>query len=387
MDIFLEDISQENKSQEMINSSKIVQEGNIVIGKELWKQLNESMDKEEIKKLISSAIDEHEIPMPMKVIELDDAVESFKSMTETSFEDLVVEEKWFTRYEYSDKFPLSDILFKSNTVGNRASDFFMQENRWKCDSINSPSPYRSWTIEKFRLTLFNAIWSLKLEEVNMAKLRSCIGLRKYIASQFRPATAMAVYDLFQAKNVLDFSSGWGDRLVGFMASQAESYVGIDPNSNLFPEYKKMIDLYNVDGKSIEMVEGCAEDVDLQEKTFDLIFTSPPYFTVERYTQEENQSWKKFKNLDQWLDGFMFPVLDKCWEHLEKGGHLAINISDCYAKHTINEICDPMNEYLSKKEGSVYVGCYGYEMKKRPNSGALKGKEGKFAEPMWVWQKI
>ena len=285
MDIFLEDISQENKSQVMIDSSKIVQEGNIVIGKELWKQLNESMDKEEIKKLISSTIDEYEIPMPMKVIDLNDAVESFKSMTETSFEDLVVEEKWFTRYEYSDKFPLSDILFKSNTVGNKASDFFMQENRWKCDSINSPSPYRSWTIEKFRLTLFNAIWSLKLEEVNMVKLRNCIGLRKYIASQFRPATAMAVYDLFQAKNVLDFSSGWGDRLVGFMASQAESYVGIDPNSNLFPEYKKMIDLYNVDGKSIEMVEGCAEDVDLQEKTFDLIFTSPPYFTVERYTQD------------------------------------------------------------------------------------------------------
>ena len=72
---------------------------------------------------------------------------------------------------------------------------------------------------------------------------------------------------------------------------------------------------------------------------------------------------------------------------EIGGHLVINISDCYAKHTINKICDPMNDYIASKGDSAYVGCYGYEMRKRPNSGALKGREGKFAEPMWVWRKI
>ena len=26
------------------------------------------------------------------------------------------------------------------------------------------------------------------------------------------------------------------------------------------------------------------------------------------------------------------------------------------------------------------------MRKRPNSKSLKGKLGKFAEPMWVWEK-
>ena len=36
--------------------------------------------------------------------------------------------------------------------------------------------------------------------------------------------------------------------------------------------------------------------------------------------------------------------------------------------------------------SKYIGCWGYQMMKRPNSKSLKGKEGKFAEPVWIWKK-
>ena len=64
-----------------------------------------------------------------------------------------------------------------------------------------------------------------------------------------------------------------------------------------------------------------------------------------------------------------------------------------------EICNPMNEYLSKL--GTYQGCIGMEMK-RPNSGveerksyegsvwtekSLENKEDKkFGEPIWVWKK-
>lgn len=363
----------------------MIRNGEICISKDKWQDLNSTYSKDEIKLQISNAIDNCNISMPMRTISMNEAEEEYVSLLELTREDTMVESSWFSRYDYDDKFYSKDIVIRSNTIGNKSSDVFMQETRWMCDSINAPSPYRSWNIEKFRLTLLNALWSLKVKEVNTATLRSCIGLRKYIASQFRPSAAKTIYDLFDAKNVLDFSSGWGDRLVGFMASSGESYVGIDPNERLFANYNKMVNKYNVYQQDIELHNGCAEDIEL-DRRFDLIFTSPPYFNVERYTQESNQSFKKFRKLDDWLEGFLLKTIRKFWENLEVGGHLVINISDVYSNHRVNKICDPMNEAISKLNGASYCGCIGYEMRKRPNSGALKGKEGVFAEPIWIWRK-
>jgi hypothetical protein len=46
----------------------------------------------------------------------------------------------------------------------------------------------------------------------------------------------------------------------------------------------------------------------------------------------------------------------------------------------------MNDFLDSLKNSKYCGCMGYQMRKRPNSKSLKGKLGRFAEPMWVWKK-
>ena len=210
-------------------------------------------------------------------------------------------------------------------------------------------------------------------------------MRKYIASQFRPSAAKAVYDLFEAKNILDFSAGWGDRLCGFLASDAVSYTGVDPNKDAVAKYCDMLDYFYTD-RDVTIFNECAEDVDYGDKMFDLVFTSPPYFDLERYTTESNQSWKRYKKLDAWLEGFLFKSIEKTWNHLEKDGHLIINISDVYCHHTINKICDPMNDFIDTLANSEYIGCCGYQMMKRPNSKSLKGKSGKFAEPVWIWKK-
>ena len=362
----------------------MVKDNEISISPVNWQKLNKSHTKDEIKQLISDAIGENDLPMPTRKITKADAKKSFKELQSFYHLRAMTQENWYTRYDY--KYPLTDVLFGCSTVGNKASDFYQQYNRWLCDSINAPSPYRSWTTEKFRLTLLNALWSLKMEEVNSKVLRSCIGLRKYIASQFRPSTAKTVYDYFGAEDVLDFSSGWGDRLCGFLASDAKSYVGIDPNERLFDNYTRMIDDFNVPNKKVELFNCCAENAVLGKREFDLFFTSPPYFNIERYTQEENQSFKKYRKLENWLNEFLFKAIDLSWGHLKTDGHLVLNISDVYSNHTINNICDPMNDYIKSLKGAEYVGCYGYQMRTRPNSGALKGKTGKFAEPMWVWKK-
>lgn len=321
--------------------------------------------------------------MPMVEISEEDCKKDFEKLKELDTKNLIKESNLFSRYEY--KWELGSKYIDSCNVGNKSSNYFHQELRYHCDCINSPSPYRNWTQKKFFFTLCNALWGLKVKEVNTDILRSCIAMRKYIASQFRPSAAKAIYDTFDSENVLDFSSGWGDRLSGAMATpKIKKYIGIDPNENLVENYKKQIQTFNSD-KDIQMIVGPAEEeVSKLEDTFDTIFTSPPYFIVERYTQEENQSWKRYKKIDLWLEKFLFKTLKDCWDRLNSNGILAINISDVYCNHTINKICDPMNDFISSLPSSKKEENINYRMAKRINSKSHK--EGIFVEPLWVWRK-
>ena len=60
---------------------------------------------------------------------------------------------------------------------------------------------------------------------------------------------------------------------------------------------------------------------------DFFFTSPPYFSAEGYSDDENQSYKKFPDYHLWRDGFLKPTLETAVEYLKSGGHLAFNIAD------------------------------------------------------------
>ena len=73
---------------------------------------------------------------------------------------------------------------------------------------------------------------------------SAFRLGTYIATQFKPVVAKAIYDITNAKTVLDTSCGWGDRLAGFFASDAEEYYGCDPNPNTYQRYQEQISSYN-----------------------------------------------------------------------------------------------------------------------------------------------
>lgn len=362
---------------------EIVKNGEINISADVWTQMNAIYSKDQIKKIISDAIADNEVPMPLRECAMDECINSFCELQQLDTTKLIKTGTIGTRYHGSWEGKYID----ASNVGNKASDFFHQYNRWLVGSINSPSPYRTWTIEKFRLTLLNCLWTLKFTQIGTKELRSAIALRKYIASQFRPSAAKAIYEHFNAKNVLDFSSGWGDRLCAFHACEnTESYVGIDPNARLFKDYAAQSSLYNT-GKTVTMINNCAENVDLTDHEFDLIFTSPPYFTVERYTDEPNQSWKKFKKIDLWREGFLFPVLDKAWKQLKVGGHLVINISDVYAGHKINEICNPMVEHMTKHADCKQLETMGIRFAKRPQSKADQCDNAVFCEPVWIWEKI
>ena len=270
-------------------------------------------------------------------------------------------------------------------------------------------------------SLIGGMYTLKFDEVSKNTLRTCLSLRKYICSQFKPNVAKALYDFVKAKNVLDISAGWGDRLCGFFASEyGEHYVGIDPRKENHPIYEKQAEFYKKNNGFFETDKRAtfhcspAEDMDYSQYTdyFDIVFSSPPYFNVERYSYDDTQSWIRYKNIDAWNKLFLHATIEKVWPTIRKGGYLAVNIADVYASSKGDgkgqqEITNPMNDFISTLEGAEYQGCLGMEMAKRPGSigaGAMiEGDEDRyseeekqkaienagktFCEPVWVFRKV
>ena len=373
----------------MLDLKSFVVNGELVIDKPHWYQLKNSHDIQELKDAISDTIDDLEMPL-VKYTE-QEAKEDFDELVKFDARTLLTKDSLYTKADYS--YELSHWYIKNSNVGRKASNYFHQFARWKVQHARHTSPYRSWTIKKFHQTFLNPLWTLNMSEVNNKTLRMCIQMRMYMAAQYPPAVAKTLYNLFEAKDVLDFSMGWGDRLAGFHASNAKSYTGIDPNQEVFDNYPRQNELYET-YKKTEFIKAPAEEVDLSNREFDMVYTSPPYFHVERYADDETQSWKRYgKDIDVWLGQFLYPILKKCWSSLKDGGTMIINIADVYANDKGNnksyvQICDPMNDFIQSLPQSTYKGCIGLKLNRRPGSNNDKpeSKGKKIIEPMWVWKK-
>ena len=372
----------------MLNLRSFVVNGELIIDKYHWLELNSSYSKQELKDAISDAIDG--LPLPLLPITEKQAKEDFEKLVKFNTKTLLRKPEFdlHTKAEYSKKYKLSNWYISNSNTGRYASNYFHQEARFAAKHTKFDSPLDSWTIKKIHQEFLEPLWTMKMVQVNTHMLRECIVLRKYLASQFPPAVAKEIYNLFEAKHIYDFSMGWGDRLAGFHASDAETYYGTDPNVAVYKNYKEQDKLYDTKKKTV-FKNSPAEDIDISKEKFDMIFTSPPYFNVEQYSTDETQSWKRYgTDIELWLKNFLFATIDKCWNSLEDGGTMIINISDIFQNKKPMKICDPMNDYISKLPKAHFAGCMGLRLSKRPNSKNSK-KEDKnktSVEPIWVWKK-
>ena len=111
-------------------------------------------------------------------------------------------------------------------------------------------------------------------------------------NQFKAYTAKVIYDYFDKKgginNILDFSSGWGGRMVGAL-SLDKNYIGIDPNIDLRKSYNDILETLKPFNKSkVEMNFNYGEEVDYSKLDYDFVFTSPPYIAVDgKQTEKYN----------------------------------------------------------------------------------------------------
>ena len=185
-----------------------------------------------------------------------------------------------------------------------------------------------------------------------------LSLNSQPAVNFPPLTARLLYEKFtdhieQAEplNIYDPSSGWGGRILGAMSSKKTiHYIGTDPNTdNWIPELNKSRYEYVADFFNNEALEtnpfweekkntyhyfqigsehvGNHPDFQQYKGKLDMVFTSPPYFDREQYSDDEEQSFKSYPMYSDWRDNFLRPTLTNAYESLRSDRYLLWNIAD------------------------------------------------------------
>jgi tRNA1(Val) A37 N6-methylase TrmN6 len=153
---------------------------------------------------------------------------------------------------------------------------------------------------------------------------------------FRPLMAMEVYAKYQPTAVLDFCAGWGGRLVGACALNIKEYIGIEINKDLEEPYTKLSSFMKekerkVDTK-ISMYFEDSTKFDFSKIEYDMVLTSPPYYSLEKYPNNEVYKSKKEMNSQ-----FYEPLIKNSYKHLKPGGHFCLNIN----KEIYDDVCIPI----------------------------------------------
>ena len=198
-------------------------------------------------------------------------------------------------------------------------------------------------------------------------------------SNFRPTIARYIYMTYceAGATVLDPCMGYGGRLLGSIVSPTiYSYHGVDPCVKTY------------DGN-------CRLDVELNESShnkffnvpfedftttmlYDFVFTSPPYFDLEKYSDEPTQSYIRYPHYDEWVKGFLEPLIKKSYGYLKKGRYFAINV---HGEKLIKEI-----KRLCEEKGFSLEDTLHMRLSRMPGKGINKIKTKFKTEPIFIWKK-
>ena len=186
-------------------------------------------------------------------------------------------------------------------------------------------------------------------------------------------------DFWKGKRWLDISTGYGDRLLAAALLEFGYYLGFDPNSTLIEPLNDMIQYLEkrnpkLEGKlkSVTLPFEDSEIILTKEEPFDLVFSSPPFFNGEIYSDEKTQSVKRFTSFDGWMKNFFFKSIEIAWKHLKEGGYLILYVGD--PQTVKGSIAEPMNLFIESLDNSNYEGVIGVEN----HLGIFR--------PCWVWSK-
>ncbi len=273
-----------------------------------------------------------------------------------------------------------------NTVGLTIANYFhphMVET--KCGTQRTP--YEQFSDKPL---LYDAIrrW------LDLGKKPSSSGLRRILRTRdgvrsvvnFKPAIAQYIYQNYCPENgaALDPCAGYGGRLTGCISTNKNiHYHGIDPHGRTAIGNVRLASQYANDWRfGFKFDLGCAEDImpTLPCMAYDLVFTSPPFFNTEKYSNESSQSWVRYPTYDEWKCSFLAKIIQESRRVLKSGGVLILNVKNYKRMAIADDTVD-----LASQNGLELVKTYQMRL---PNSDYQLTEVSKWhTEPIFVFKVI
>jgi SAM-dependent methyltransferase len=213
---------------------------------------------------------------------------------------------------------------------------------------------------------------------------------------FRPSAAKVVYNINLPKKgkVLDYAAGYGGRLLGAWASEnCDVYIGLEPNTKTYENGLSFLDFLN--GKYLNLSKSylynvCSEDFTIEKypqysEYFDMAFSSPPYFNLEVYSDEDTQSYIKFNQYTKWVKGYLQPTINNCIDMLKPGGIFAINIYEDETEHNKAPNIKKIIQLICNERGFKLYKIDYLVLTRRAGNGSRDRSEEK-VEPIWYFKK-
>jgi 16S rRNA G966 N2-methylase RsmD len=257
--------------------------------------------------------------------------------------------------KYNKKYFIIKETYNDTKNINNITDYFSEKVRINCRFGNYISPQDYWNKNK-RYIIEKSIKKYKI--LNVYNIREIIYENTKLCNNFRITVALTILNYFKPKKWLDISAGWGDRLISALLYKIKLYVSCDPNLDLHPCYNEMINTFATPSKKNNFIiykNGFLE-APLPNEKFDIVFSSPPFFTLEKYSSYNENSLTKISTEKEWCDKFFIPSLMKAYKYLKKDGHIILYMGGSPYVMEKMHFLDKIMEY----KGIIYF----YEKKPR-----------------------
>jgi len=256
-----------------------------------------------------------------------------------------------------------EIEFKER-CGNNVVDFFTFQERLETRGKYNASFYdfvkniEEFKKKKFIQTMFTYYSTvknargLKNEYIVMKEVYNiCISA----INIFRPLMAVEVYAKYKPSVVLDPCAGWGGRAVGAAVCGNIQYFGIDVNHSLQIPYQNMCAFLNskiINEKNdntqkinLSIADATTFDYSQIKPKYDMVFTSPPYYFIEKYNH--NKVYNNSK--DEMDEQFYVPLFSNTFLHLLPGGCMALNVNREIYERVCIRLFGPAQQTMSCKK--------------------------------------
>lgn len=277
------------------------------------------------------------------------------------------------------------LALKFNQGGAVCRYLFPNLHEVECKGATNNSPLARFMDDHKLKRAIKLSLSIK-KSVTPSEVRTALELiGGNVATNFKPMNAKALYELYVPKNgiIYDFASGHGGRMLGALSSKNNyKYIGVDPNSQAYDNLLQLgqhIESVTGREKSFKIFKVGSEDFKPERQNFvDFAFSSPPYFNLEKYSDENTQCYNKYDEIETWLEGYVRPTIKNIYNLLKNDGKYAVNIADFKVGNKEIAFVDKWIE-ISEEEGFKLINTISMKLVVRKGGGHDKAdkKEGIF----------